>query len=497
MNFGVDWARNSTTNHNLGTSLTVINHSDTSNTVYDITDPNYWNSESLNKELDRVFDICIGCRLCFNLCPSFPALFDAVDNAGNKKREIAEAEGRVEKITERENYLDLPEGEHASEASIEVEFRGEATDLTGAERWDVVDLCYQCKLCDTVCPYTPGKDHEFQLEFPKLMTRAQAIRTKEIGIKSSDKFLVNTDLVGKLGSIIGPLLNLSNRIGLIRFLMENIIGIHRKRILPKFTINTFGKWFKGHKSTISNPIEKVVIFGTCFTNAHDVELGKAAVAILEHNDVECIYPPQQCCGAPYLGPGDFDGFNRQAQPNIKELRKWVDKGYKIIVTGPPTCSLTLKKEYPDYLGYNESIQKIAVSTFDVSEYLVYLHKQQQLKTDFKNEIGTINYHVSCHLKAQQMGFKGRDILRLVPNTTVNLINRCSGMDGGWGMKAEYFDESMKVAERCVNDINQKESDSVCSDCSLASHQLKQASNGGVMPSHPIMELYNAYGFNQN
>ena len=144
---------------------------------------------------------------------------------------------------------------------------------------------------------------------------------------------------------------------------------------------------------------------------------------------------------------------------------------------------------------NEKIKSISENTFDISEYLVYLHKQGNLNTNFENEIGTVNYHVSCHLKAQQMGFKGRDILKLIPNTKVNLINRCSGMDGGWGMKTEYFEPSMKVAERCVNDINKRDADIVCSDCSLASHQLTQASEGDVAPSHPILELHKAYGFN--
>jgi len=279
--------------------------------------------------------------------------------------------------------------------------------------------------------------------------------------------------------------------------MEKLVGIHRKRILPKFYINTFSKWYKNHQSEILNPIEKVAIFGTCYTNSHDVELGKAAVAILEHNEIECVYPPQQCCGAPYLSPGDFDGFQKQAEPNINELYKWVTDGYKLIVTGPPTCSLTLKKEYPDYLGLDKKIKLISENTYDISEYLVYLNKQGKLKVDFKNTIGIVNYHVSCHLKAQQMGFKGRDILKLIPDTKINLINRCSGMDGGWGMKVENFDESIKVAERCVNDINQREANIVCSDCSLASQQLKQASNGTIIPSHPVLELYKAYGLNQN
>ena len=472
----------------------MLDHSNTDNAIYDIKNEKYWDNESLYSEMDRVYDICIGCRLCFNLCPSFPSLFNSIDDAGKRKRDLAEIEGRVEKEVEKDEYLDLPEGEHASEASIEVEFRGEVTDLTESERWEVVDLCYQCKLCDPVCPYTPGKEHEFQLDFPKLMTRAQAIRTKKRGVKINDIFLSNTDFTGRVGSLFSPILNYFNSISIVRWMMQKMIGIHSERILPKFNGSTFKNWFDRHNTLIKKPIDKVVIFGTCFTNAHDVELGKAAVKILEHNNIECVFPPQQCCGAPYLSPGDFDGFQNQANPNIEELYDWVEKGYKIVVTGPPTCSLTLKKEYPDYIGLDQKVKTISENTFDISEYLVFLHKKEMLKTEFKNSLGTINYHVSCHLKAQRMGFKGRDVLRLVPDTKINLVNQCSGMDGGWGMKSEFFDESIKVAERCVNDLNQKEHDTVCSDCSLASHQLKQASNGELNPSHPIIELYKAYGF---
>ena len=474
----------------------MLNHSDTTNTVYDIKKPQYWDTDSLREEMDRIYDICIGCRLCFNLCPSFPSLFNSVDEAGDTKRNEAVDQGLVEVLKVKDEYMNLPEGEHAVEASPEVEFRGEISDLSDAKRWEV-DLCYQCKLCDPVCPYTPGKEHEFQLDFPKLMTRAQAIRTKERGIKRNDSFLANTDFAGKLGSLFGPIINTVNRIGFVRLLMQKVVGIHHKRILPKFYINTFSKWFKSHQSEIINPVDKVVIFGTCYTNAHDVELGKAAVAILEHNEIECEYPSQQCCGAPYLSPGDFDGFQKQAEPNINEFYKWVSDGYKIIVTGPPTCSLTLKKEYPDYIGLDEKIKLISENTYDISEYLVYMNKKGKLKVDFNNSIGNVNYHVSCHLKAQQIGFKGRDILKLVPDTKINLINRCSGMDGGWGMKTENFDESIKVAERCVNDINQRKADTVCSDCSLASHQLKQASKGTMIASHPILELFKAYGLNKN
>ena len=475
----------------------MLDHSNVENTIYDIQNSKYWDKMSLYAEMDRVYDICIGCRLCFNLCPSFPSLFESVDDAGNRKRLAAEKEGRVGKEIKKNEFLDLPEGEHASEASIEVEFRGEVTDLSDSQRWKVVDFCYQCKLCDPICPYTPGKDHEFQLDFPKLMTRAQAIRTKKRGVKTNDVFLSKTDFTGKVGSLFAPVLNYLNTVKIVRWLMQKIMGIHSKRVLPKFSGNTFENWYNGRNTIIKEPIDKVVIFGTCFTNAHDIELGKAAVKVLEHNNVKCVYPSQQCCGAPHLSPGDFDGFKKQATPNIEELNNWVEEGYKIVVTGPPTCSLTLKKEYPDYLELDEKIKAISDNTFDISEYLVYLNKENKLKKDFKSSLGTINYHVSCHLKAQKMGFKGRDVLRLVPETKVNLINQCSGMDGGWGMKSEFFDESIKVAEKCINDISQKNHDTVCSDCSLASHQLKQASNGGINPSHPIIELYKAYGLEKN
>ena len=475
----------------------MLNHSDTKDAIYDITNPSYWDKSSLDNELNRVYDICIGCRLCFNLCPSFPSLFNSIDGIGDEKRKEAEIKGIVEKEDSDRAYLDLPEGEHASEASIEVDFRGEVTELSNEQKWEVVDLCYQCKLCDPICPYTPGKEHEFELDFPKLMTRAQAIRTKDRGLKLNDVFLSKTDLLGTLGSYFGPLINFVNRISIVRWFMDKIIGIHKDRKLPELATLTFEKWFKNHKSLVEDPIDKVVIFGTCYTNSNDVDLGISAVEILEHNNVECVYPKQQCCGAPHLSPGDFDSFKKQADPNVEELYKWVSKGYKIIVTGPPTCSLTLKSEYPDYLEMSDKVQKISESTYDISEYLAMLKKEDKIKTDFKNSIGTVNYHVSCHLKAQRIGYKSRDVLRMVPDTKVNLINQCSGMDGGWGMKSEFFEESMKVADRCVNDISAKESDVACSDCSLASHQIKQASEEKIKPSHPIIELHKAYGFNDS
>lgn len=436
----------------------IINHSDTKNAIYDIKDDLYWDKNSLDSEINRVFDVCLGCRLCFNLCPSFPALFEAIDE--NK----------------------------ASDRNV--------TDLSESEKSKVVDLCYQCKLCDINCPYTPDKDHEFKLDFPRLMLRSQAIKTKSHGIKIQDLALMYTDLVGKIGALFGGILNYIHQIKLVRFIMHLFAGIHYKRILPQFSKQTFESWFKSRASTVQNPVDKIVIFGTCFTNSYDLALGKACVEVLEHNKVECKYPKQRCCGAPFLSSSDFKSFSKQSYYNIKELSKWVDKGYKIVVTGPPTCSLSLKKDYQEFNNNNEMIDKVTKNTYDISEYLYSLEKKGLLKKDFKNHIGDISYHVSCHLKAQKTGVKGKDLLKLVPQTNVKLVNRCSGMDGGWGMKSRFYEESIKVGEKCVSDLKNKDESTPCSDCSLACHQISEVSGGELSPTHPIIKLHEAYGLDK-
>lgn len=482
-----------------------MNHSDLTNTTYDIYNKLYWNEDSLNHEINRIYDICNGCRLCFNLCPSFPFLFNTIDHQSEVNMAKAVQEGRIAARDEKEVYDDQrPEGEHAVEASDEALLAGKVENMSSAEKWRVVDLCYQCKLCDPVCPYTPAKGHDFQLDFPKLMTRAQAIRTKRIGVKTNDKFLSNTDFTGKLGTSFSLLTNWANQNKLARTMMHHVVGIHKDRNLPKFYSETLEKWFKKHQPELkltTEPIDKVVIFGTCYVGNNAPDVGIAAIEILKHNNVEIQYPKQQCCGAPYLSPGDFDGFKKQSLPNILEFAKWVEKGYKIVVTGPPTCSLTIKTEYLHYFEKTdkplyEKIQSVAQNTFDISEYLMTLHKAGNLRTDFVNEIGTVNYHLSCHLKAQNIGYKSRDLMRLVPNTKVNMIDKCSGMDGGWGMKSEFFEESMGMAKKLVNTMEKKECSVSCSDCTLAGVQILQASDGKIKSEHPIAVLHRAYGLDK-
>ncbi|UCH10436.1 MAG: 4Fe-4S dicluster domain-containing protein [Fidelibacterota bacterium] len=481
----------------------MINHSDTTHAIYDIQRTEYWDSRSLDQELDRIYDICIGCRLCWNLCPSFPALFNAIDEQAQRKREAAEQAGRIGAREERTEFLDLPEGEHAVEASAEVEFVGDVTELTEAEKWRVVDLCYQCKLCDPICPYTPDKEHEFQLDFPRLMLRAQAVRTRDRGKKLNDIFLSSTDATGRVGTRLAPLTNWVNRIGIVRWLMEKIVGISRRRTLPAFHRETFEKWYRKHRRAVpvpTNPLGKAAVFATCYTNANDPQVGIAAVEVLEHNNVEVQIASLRCCGAPHLSPGDFQAFRKQALPVVEELAKWVDQGYQIVVTGPPTCSLTIRQDYA-YLSNGdaalaEKIANVAANTLDISQYLMQLHKEEKLKTDFATELGEINYHLPCHLKAQKSGYKSRDLLRLVPGTKVNMVDKCSGMDGGWGMKAEFFTESMKMADKLVDTLNRKSAAYTCSDCTLAGMQIHQASHSEIAPIHPIRLIHRAYGLDK-
>ena len=480
--------------------MALLNHTDTSQTVYDIRAALYWDGDSLDAEMNRVFDICTGCRLCWNLCPSFPALFDSLDTQADARRQAAEEAGEIEAATERTDYLDLPEGAQAAEATGEALFTGTVEDLTQAEKWQVVDLCYQCKLCESVCPYTPDKEHDFQLDFPRLMLRSQAVRTRRRGRKLGDKILARTDASGRLGSLTAPFSNWGNRLWPVRYLMEKFIGISRRRQLPDFHRQTFAKWFRRHRRQVpipTEPVGKAVIFATCYTNANDPGVGREAVEILEHSGVEVQLAAPRCCGAPYLSTGDFDGFTKQALPNISELAGWVDRGYQIVVTGPPTCSLTLRQD-STYLdspeaGLSVEIAKVAAHTVDISQYLMSLHKGGSLRTDFVNELGEINYHLPCHLKAQRSGYKSRDLLNLVPGTTVNMIDKCSGMDGGWGMRTEFFDASMAIGKKLVAQLQKKPAQHTCSDCSLAGLQIRQASGGALDPQHPVRLLHHAYG----
>ena len=415
----------------------------------DIRSPEFWELGAVATELRRVFDICNGCRRCFNLCPSFSDLFRSLDRE--------EVDGEAEKL-----------GPDALR--------------------QVVDLCYQCKLCFNHCPYTPP--HRWQVDFPRLMLRARAAQAKKDGVKFQDRFLGNTALVGTLGSLAAPLSNWVNEWGAHRAFLQTVVGIHKDRNLPRFHRETFSKWFaRRQRASTFSPRSRVALFATCPVEYNNPEVGKAAVAVLERNRVEVTLPFQRCCGMPYLDGGAVAEAQALIRDNVSSLAAAVRDGREIVVPGP-TCSYMLKQEYP-WLDGSEDAKLVAAHTRDLFEYLMGLHAEGRLDTSFTQRPGKVAYHLPCHLKAQNLGTRSADLLRLIPGAQVEVIERCSGVDGTWGLKREYYQLSLKVAEPLFKGIEAARPDRTATDCPLAALQIAQGT--GKAPAHPIQLLADAYG----
>jgi Fe-S oxidoreductase len=415
----------------------------------DIRSPEFWNPAKVDQELRRVYDICSGCRRCLPLCPSFKVLFERLDTDA--------VDGDVER-------------------------------LPAADVKEVVDLCYQCKLCYNHCPYTPP--HRWAVDFPRLMLRARSAEAREKGVRLQDRFLGSTDLIGRLGSLTAPLSNWMSTVWVHRKFMEAAVGIHRDRKLPPFHRETFSRWFDQRKRPAppAPPRKRVALFATCSVEYHDPATGKAAVAVLERNGVDVTLPAQRCCGMPYLDGGAVKDAKRLIAANVKSLAEAVRQGREIVVPGP-TCSYMLKQEYT-WLDGSEDAELVASRTRDLFEYLAALHAEGGLDTRFPNAPGTVAYQLPCHLKAQNMGTKSADVLRLT-GARVETIERCSAVDGTWGLKKEYFTLSMKLAEPLFKAIEMVGPDRIATDCPLAALQINQGT--GRTAQHPVRILAEAYG----
>ncbi len=416
---------------------------------YNTTEPKYWDREGLNKELDRVFDVCHGCRLCFNMCPSFPALFDAVDAKGDDVR-----------------------------------------NLTQEDKNRVVDLCFGCKLCEVRCPYTPREGHEFQIDFPRLMNRAKAVRAKESGIALRERVLGNPDRLGRLGTLAPGLANFGSRNRAQRVMMEKVLGVHRDKKLPEFAGETFEKWVarNGLPKAPENPSAKVVLFPTCFVNYYNTGPGLAAVKVLEKNRCATVCPKQNCCGMPALDGGDVTFAREQAQANIASMLPFVRQGYKVAAINP-TCSLTMRLEYPELLSGDE-VKEFSAAVVDLHELLWQIKRNDNFNREFRTTPGKVAYHVPCHLKAQQIGFRSRDLMRIIPGSQVTVVDACTAHDGTWAMKKEFFELSMKCGGKAFDGMRNAGADVMATDCPLSAIQIEQAT--GTHPLHPIEVIARAY-----
>jgi Fe-S oxidoreductase len=425
--------------------------------------PEYYDEQALFKELERVYDICHGCRRCVSLCTAFPTLFDLVDSS-----ETLEVDG-----VKHEDY------------------------------WRVVDQCYLCDLCYmTKCPYVPP--HAWNVDFPHLMLRAKAVKYKKGETTFRDKLLSSTDALGKLASIpvVVQMVNKVNSTPATRKLMEDRLGIHRDRVLPQYTSATFRSTARPRDSF---PVRdgagtpgKVAIFSTCYVNYNEPGIGQDLLAVLAHNEIPAIVVEKEnCCGMPKLELGDLEAVETLRNGNIPVLAKLAREGYAIL-TPIPSCTLMFKQELPLLFPDDPECKQVAEAMFDPFEYLSLRNKDGLLRTDFKAELGNVSYHVACHLRVQNMGLRTQEMLKLVPGTNVNTVERCSGHDGTWGVKKEYFENSMKIGRPVFRAMAGKEGtepDYISSDCPIAGRHIQQGMgpDGKGAKQHPITLLRIAYG----
>lgn len=425
----------------------------------DWNSPDFYDEASLNKELERVFDICHGCRRCVSLCQSFPTLFDLVDESPTM-----EVDG-----VKKEDY------------------------------WKVVDHCYLCDLCYmTKCPYVPP--HEWNLDFPHLMLRAKAVKYRKGEVKTRDRILTSTDAVGKLAGIpiIVQTVNTANKSKAFRKVLDSVLGVHPDAVVPKYHSRTYRKRHdaasaQGMGSATSTTKGKVALYVTCYGNYNEPHVNEDLVAVFRHNDIPVVLAErEQCCGMPKLELGDLEAVARSKAANIPQLARLVDAGYDI-VAAVPSCALMFKQELPLMFPDDADVQKVKKAMFDPFEYLALRHKDGLLKTDFRQSLGKVAYHVPCHLRVQNIGLKTRDILALVPNTKIDTIERCSGHDGTYAVKSEFHEVSMKIARPVVERVVASQCDHYGSDCPMAGHQIENGLTDGKAPEHPMSLLRKAYG----
>jgi glycerol-3-phosphate dehydrogenase subunit C len=440
--------------------------------------PRFWDKGHLDAEVHRVFEICNGCRLCFNLCPSFDVLFKRID-ALDPHRTEAEGkhlEGGMVEEHEAKKLLDQVEVHTESPVSL----------LGPEDKQRVVELCYECKLCFPKCPYVPP--HEFAVDFPRLMLRSKMARAKDDGVALRERFLGATDAVGRVMTKIAPLANAAAHLRFNRVLMEHTVGIHRDRQLPAYAGESFLTWWSRRAPVAApEPTASVAVFATCYGNYNDPEIPRAAVEVLEHAGCSVTCPEQVCCGMPKLDGGDLEGARRLARTNVEMLLPAVREGRKIVSPGP-SCTLVLRTEYPELVGTPEA-REVSEAVLDLSDFLLQQARQKKLPKGFAKPIGRVAYHVACHNRVQNLGYRGRDLLKWA-GADVQLVDRCCGMDGTWGMKTEFFAESLKVADAAASRVDDAEPDVVSSDCPLAGLQLQQKTGRPVY--HPVRILRAAY-----
>ncbi|MEE9139956.1 MAG: heterodisulfide reductase-related iron-sulfur binding cluster [Alphaproteobacteria bacterium] len=435
------------------------------------TDPDFTDPEKIDAELRRVFDVCHTCRRCFNLCDSFPRLFDLVDSSET----------------------------------------GELDSVASRDFKKVVDACTLCDMCFmTKCPYVPP--HQFDIDFPHLMLRYRAAEFARGEVGFAQRQITRTDRNCKMAGAVAPLANWAARTDnkVTRPLMEKAVGIHRQAALPRFHGRSLAVRARREKPEVNAQApghgRKAVIYATCFGNYNNPGMGMAALAVLARNGVEAevVYPT--CCGMPQLEHGDIAKVAERARTVAAGMKPWIEQGYDVIAL-IPSCALMLKFEWPLILPEDDGVKRLAQATFDISEYVVDIAKREGLADGLEPLDAGVTLHIACHARAQNMGHKAAEMLRLVPGANVAVVERCSGHGGSWGMMMENFEVALKVgrpvARQAAGEGRKSEergapSPYLASECPLAGQHIvqgmerEQSAPPAGRSYHPIELFARAY-----
>ena len=425
-------------------------------------DPAFLDESRIVAEMERVFEICHGCRRCVSLCNAFPTLFDLID---------ATDTGELEGVP-REKFR------------------------------DVVDQCYLCDMCYMVkCPYVPP--HPWNVDFPHLMVRAKAHQYRQgTPTRFRDNQLAATDRNGRLATIpvVVHAVNAATRSQPLRAVGERVMGVHRDAWLPAFT----PRKFRSHaKPSEAFPVKhgertrgKVAIFATCFINYNDPGVGHDLLKVLAYNEIPYVLAEKEvCCGMPRFEQGDLASVEKLVRKNIPHLAKLAREGYAIL-TPVPSCTLMFKQEVPLMFPGDEDVIAVRDAMMEPFEYLMARKRDGLLKGEFRQPLGKVAYHIPCHTRAQKIGQKTREALESVPGTQVLPIERCSGHAGTWGVKKEFHETAMKIGRPVFRQVGEYQPDYYTSDCILAGHHIAQGVGDSAATAklrHPITLLRIAYG----
>ena len=430
-----------------------IPYSPTPGLSYDPSDKVYWDPQGLADEIDRTFEICQGCRMCFKYCDSFPLLFSFVDD---------HHDGNVRGITDDETAR-------------------------------VFDACFQCKLCEVQCPYSARDNHEFLLDFPKLVHRYRAQKTRRLGVSRRERILGDPDRTARLARASGGLADVLNRRSRVhRAFLERLAGIHPDKELPRFARHTFTSW-AASEGLVGKPADgEVVLFPTCYVEHNDPEVGRDTVAVLARNGIGVTCEKGlACCGMPAWESGDLETLRAKAATNLDRLEPHVAAG-KAVVAINPTCSMMLRQEYPQLVKPTDRRQAeaLAAATVDPSEYLWSIRNEERFDTNFASTPGKVSYHAPCHLRSQAVGFKGRDLLRKIPGVKPATTMECCGHDGTFAMRTEGFEVSVRIGRKAFDSMADADAEVWATDCPLAALQFAQ--HAQRRPMHPMSILARAY-----